>query len=307
MKSFLLFCFIGFICAPSFAQTKAKSGYDMVNYVITQLDKQIVIDKSKSKQIAALYKTTLDSTYVSTKQVFTDYYVVGGFNFLRDSLVTISFDSFYDSINDHEPIKKAGDEIFLFLNKTYGKPTESYGQTVSWTVKHYIIDFTIYDNGWGFYVNSINRELPKYESTADCEGAVGDFFGLVEDLTNLLLSNLVNGKIRLGSTTAAQMAAIFGDSKSYTKEFDGIRLSAYFVYEEGILSSIRYDYFYDCESAKSLLSEDKLDVKNKVETILSTQAKSSGSGDFIGYDWNLNTYRISQSNFTDGYALSINK
>jgi uncharacterized membrane protein YhaH (DUF805 family) len=153
------------------------------------------------------------------------------------------------------------------------------------------------------------EEYPTVEDTvsADCEGKVGDFFGLTNDLSDLLLTNLKSGKIALGKTTETEMAAIFGDAAAYNKEFDGIRVSAYFTYEGFKLSSIRYDYFYDCESAKSWLSTDKTDIKDQVETVLGATATTSGEGDFTIYDWDLIYYKVSQSNFSDGYALSINK
>lgn len=310
MKSFLLFCFIGFICTPSFAQSKAKSGFDMVNYVITQLDKQIVVDKSSSKQIAALYKAHFDSTFVEIKQEFNGYNVAGGFSFLRDSLISFSFDSFYDSLISQEVIKKDIDAIYLILSKKYGMPTESYDQTASWTIQHFKIDFASYDNGWGFYVSSLNRNydyFEGYEPEVDCEGVVGDFYGLTEDLSSVLLTNLKSGNLVLGVTSDVEVAAIFGDSVQYNKNFDGLVLSAYFTYAGGKLSSIRYDYFYDCENSRVLLAQDIVDIKVKIDVVLGQVADAVGEGDYAVYNWDFGSYKITQSVFSDGYALTVFK
>jgi hypothetical protein len=55
------------------------------------------------------------------------------------------------------------------------------------------------------------------------------------------------------------------------------------------------------------LSTDKTDTKDQVETVLGATATTLGEGDFTFYDWDLIYYKVSQSNFSDGYALSINK
>jgi hypothetical protein len=304
-KSLSSFLFILFYWS-ALAQNEPKSGLDMINYVVNQLDKKIIIDKSNSNEIASLYKLKADSNFVEIKNTFKDYYVGGSYLFLNDSLLSASFDSFYDSLITIEKIKNDADAIHLLLSKNYGLPSDSYDQTATWNIKHYSIDFTIYDNGWGLYIRSLNREYPSYDSTGNCAGIVGDFFTLNEDLTSVLLDNLKSEDIAIGYTSRDEMAAIYGDSIIYNKEYEGIRLSAYFTYKGDKLSSIRYDYFYVCEGAKVLLSQDKYDIKTKIESVLGT-ATVSGSGDFQTYDWTFKGYKITQTNFGDGYALSINK
>ncbi len=292
-------------------EIKQDSGLGVVKFLVSKLDGDIKVDVSKKEDIAKVLEMKAEDEYMSGKKEFKDkgYYVSQSVSLYEGTLQSISYDSFYDD-DKKEAAKKDAEEIKTFLNEKLGKTSDSYGETSTWDKDKYSIDFTIYENGWGFYVRS-KREVkyPTVEDTgsADCEGKVGDFFGLTEDLSNLLLSNLKSGKIALGKTTETEMAAIFGDAAAYNKEFDGIRVSGYFTYEGGKLSSIRYDYFYDCESAKSLLSTDKTDIKAKVETILGATAKTSGEGDFVAYDWDLKSYKVSQSNFSDGYALSINK
>jgi hypothetical protein len=304
-NSLLSFLFILYSWS-ALAQSEHKSGLDMINYVVNQLDKKIIIDKSNSNEIASLYKLKADSNFVEIKNIFKDYYVGGSYLFLNDSLISASFDSFYDSLVTIEKIKNDADGIHLLLSKNYGLPTDNYDQTTTWNIKHYSIDFTIYDNGWGVYIRSLNREFPSYDSTGNCAGIVGDFFTLDEDLTSLLLANLKSEDIAIGYTTKDEIVAIYGDSVMYNRDFEGIRLSASFTYKGDKLSSIRYDYFYVCEGAKVLLSQDKNDIKTKIESVLGT-ATVSGSGDFQTYDWTLKGYKITQSNFGDGYALSINK
>ncbi len=310
MKSTLFTLFLILSSCFSFAQTKAKSGSDMINYIITQLDKQIVIDKSSSKQIAALYKAPFDSSFIQIEQEFKGYYVAGGFSFLSDSLFSLSFDSFYDSLTSQELIKKDIDAIYLLLSKKYGMPNDSYDQTASWTIQHFKLDFASYDNGWGFYVSSLNRGFEyfeDYESGIDCEGVVGDFYGLTEDLSSVLLTNLKSGSLALGVTTDVEVATIFGDSVQYNKNFDGLVLSAYFTYAEGKLSSIRYDYFYDCENSRILLAQDIVDIKVKIDVVLGQVADAVGEGEYTVYNWDFGSYKITQSVFSDGYALTVFK
>jgi hypothetical protein len=292
-------------------EIKQDSGLGVIKFLMSKLEGNLKFDATKKEDIAKVLEMKAEDEYMSGKKEFKDkgYYISQSVSLYEGTLQSISYDSFYDD-DKKEAAKKDAEEIKTFLNEKLGKTSESDGENTIWEKDKYSVDFTIYENGWGLYVRS-NREVkyPTVEDTgsADCEGKVGDFFGLTNDLSDLLLTNLKSGKISIGKTTETEMAAIFGDAAAYNKEFDGIRVSAYFTYEGVKLSSIRYDYFYDCESAKSLLSTDKTDVKAKVETILGATAKTTGEGDFITYDWDLKSYKVSQSNFSDGYALSINK
>ncbi len=295
-------------------EIKQDSGLGVVKFLVSKLEGDLKFDASKKEDIAKALEMKAEDEYMSGKKEFTDstkgYYILKSVSLYEGTLQSISYDSFYDD-DKKEDAKKDAEEIKTFLNDKFGKASDSYGETSTWKKDNYSVDFTIYENGWGFYVRS-NREV-KYPTVDDvpedggCEGKVGDFYGLTNDLSDLLLTNLQSGKITLGKTTETEMAAIFGEATAYNKEFDGIRLSAYFTYEGDKLSSIRYDYFYDCESAKSLLSTDKTDIKTKVETVLGATATVSGSGEFEAFDWTLKGFKVSQSNFSDGYALSINK
>ena len=295
-------------------EIKQDSGLGVVKFLVSKLEGDLKFDASKKEDIAKALEMTAEDEYMSGKKEFTDstkgYYISKSASLYEGTLQSISYDSFYDD-DKKEAAKKDSEEILAFLNDKFGKDSDSDGETSTWKKDNYSVDFTIYENGWGLYVRS-NREV-KYPTVEDvpvdtgCEGKVGDFFGLTNDLSDLLLTNLKSGKISIGKTTETEMAAIFGEATAYNKEFDGIRVSAYFTYEEGKLSSIRYDYFYDCQGVLGLLSSDKADIKTKVETILGATAKTTGEGDFITYDWDLKSYKVSQSNFSDGYALSINK
>lgn len=291
-------------------EIKQDSGLGVVKFLVSKLEGDLKFDASKKEDIAKALDMKAEDEYMSGKKEFKEkgYYVSQSVSLYEGTLQSVSYDSFYDD-DKKEDAKKDSEEILAFLNEKFGKASDSYGETSTWKKDNYSVDFTIYENGWGLYVKS-NREVkyPTYEDPGTgCEGKVGDFFGLTNDLSDLLLTNLQSGKITLGKTTESEITAIFGDANSYNKEFDGIRLSAYFTYEGTALSSIRYDYFYDCESAKSLLGTDKSDIKAKVESVLGATATVSGSGEFEAYDWALKGYKVSQSNFSDGYALSINK
>jgi hypothetical protein len=296
-------------CKSGEEEIKQDSGLGMVKFLVQQTEGAIKFDETKKEDIAKIFEVKADDEYMSGKKEFKEngYYVSQNFSMYEGTLQSISYDSFYDD-GKEDAAKKDAEEIKTFLNDKLGKSADSYGETSTWKKGNYSIDFTIYSNGWGFYLRS-NREV-KYddyttEDNADCEGKVGDFYGLLDDLTAKLINNLKDGKIALGKTSEAEMTAIFGEATSYSPEFDGIRLSAYFTYDNGKLSSIRYDYFYDCESAKNMLSLDKSDIKAKIDGILGAST-TSGSGEFESYNWTAKSYTVSQSNFSDGYAFSVN-
>jgi hypothetical protein len=297
-------------CKGGEEEIKQDSGLGMVKFLVQQTESAIKFDETKKEDIAKIFEVTADDEYMSGKKEFKEngYYVSKNFSMYEGTLQSISYDSFYDD-GKEDAAKKDAEEIKTFLNEKLGKSSDSYGETTTWKKDKYSIDFTIYSNGWGFYLRS-NREV-VYEDevtegdTEGCEGKVGDFYGLLDDLTAKLINNLKDGKIALGKTTEAEITAIFGDATSYSPEFDGIRLSGYFTYEGGKLSSVRYDYFYDCESAKNMLNLDKSDIKAKIDGILGAST-TSGSGEFESYNWTAKGYTVSQSNFSDGYAFSVN-
>jgi hypothetical protein len=150
-----------------------------------------------------------------------------------------------------------------------------------------------------------NNDDLDIDYTSEADG-VGDFYGLKKDLTDLFITNIKNGNIVLGKTTKAEMVKLIG-SENFNKEYDGLRVSGYVIYTGDIVSSITLDYFYDTESALSLLDIDKEDITASISEYLGTSGESDGDYKDAGTTWKVGSQIIEQSNFPDGYTISVNK
>ncbi len=153
---------------------------------------------------------------------------------------------------------------------------------------------------------SENTDDIDYTSEADGVDGVGDFYGLKKDLTDLFITNIKNGNIVLGKTTKSEMVNIIG-GENFDKKYDGLRVSGYVTYtEDDVVSSITLDYFYDTESALSLLDIDKEDITASISEYLGVEGVAEGDYTDAPTNWSFNNQTISQSNFDDGYTIEIN-
>lgn len=153
--------------------------------------------------------------------------------------------------------------------------------------------------------NDISDDEIIYEVDDISADLIGDFYGLKKDLTDLFITNIKNGNIVLGKTTKAEMIKLIG-GENFEKEYDGLRVSGYVTYMGDVLNSITLDYFYDTESALSLLNIDKEDITASVSEYLGVEGKSDGDYKDAPIYWSFNNQTITQSNFNDGYTISLN-
>ncbi len=152
--------------------------------------------------------------------------------------------------------------------------------------------------------NTESENTDDIDYTSEADG-VGDFYGLKKDLTDLFITNIKNGNIVIGKTTKAEMVNIIG-GENFDKEYDGLRVSGYVSYTEDVVSSITLDYFYDTESALSLLDIDKEDITASISEYLGVEGVAEGDYTDAPTNWSFNNQTISQSNFDDGYTIEIN-
>ena len=60
-----------------------------------------------------------------------------------------------------------------------------------------------------------------------------------------------------------------GDDYGFNEKYDGLSVSGSFTFEDDIIQSISLNYFYNtCGGAKSLLSDDKKDIKTAITNAL---------------------------------------
>lgn len=147
---------------------------------------------------------------------------------------------------------------------------------------------------------AVDTAVVEEDNTADC---VGDYFGLESDLRDIFLANVQNGAIKIGKTTKAEMEKLTGSTDTFSKEYEGLRVSGYYTFEGDVLQGINLDYFYECEGALSLLDMDKSNITSAVNTTLGVDGVSEGDYEGAGTNWSVNGMNVRQANYSDGYGV----
>ncbi len=289
-------------------EIKLEDGKGYVKQLISAIESgDIKVDKSTKKDITKYFKFEDSSDeYLSTDENFKGYRLDRSFTINEEVLNSVSYNTFYDD-DAKDAAKKDSKEVLEYLKETLGKTESSGDSYFKWEKSKYEISYNIFDDGYSLYVKSFIE--PVYEDIEDDYSLDGecapDFYALRDDLVNKLVNNIANGKIAIGKTTKEEMATLTGDGNDFNYDYKGMNVSGYYSYEEGALSSISLNYFYNCESAMNLLSLDKSELGTDISAALNVDGEKDGTGENAGVTWKVGSQEFRQSNFNDGYAFHL--
>lgn len=268
----------------------------------------IKMDKATSKELAKYFDIEdKDSEYLYGDVKFEGYKLNRSFNMYDGVLNSVSYNTFYDD-DKKEDADKDSKEVLTYLKEKLGKAASESETYYQWKKESYDISVNIFKDGYSFNVNShTEKKYPEYESEEETtsDNCVGDFYGLKKDLVDKLMTNIKSGKIKVGTTTKAEIATLTGDGDAFNAEYDGLTVSGYYTYTADKLSNISLNYFYKCEGALSLLSVDKTDLADAIGAALGVTGKKNGTTEDAGTTWTVGKQSIQQTNFSDGYSIYI--
>lgn len=246
----------------------------------TQYENEITIAKTFSGY-------TFDADWGMTEDGVLDYFEIN---------------TFYDA-DKYDQATKDGDEILGLMKKLFGEPEELTEGFYDWEYNDTYVSFNIFEDGYSIYVDPVSSAEEEEDITC-----VGDFYNLKKDLTDMFINNMKNGLIKIGTTTKSQMQSLTGDGELFDKDYDGLWVAGSYSYDDnGVLTSIALDYFYDCSGALILLDIDKGDIT----TLINDALGSNGFKDTDDVDatvrWNVNGQSLRQEGYEDGYAILFDK
>lgn len=263
------------------------------------------------KSIVGPYVTETESM-ITYKRSFTGYSFTAEWAFTDGTLSYFTIDTFYDE-DKHSQAQQDGNEVRNLMKNIYGEPIESSDSEEAvysdWEVGELFISFDLFDDGYSIFVDpllDLDFGYDDIEPTTDDILCVGDFANLKMDLLNVFITNIKNGSIKIGKTTKSDMQSLTGDGELYDKDYDGLWVMGSYSYDEnGRLTDITLDYFYDCSGALILLDADKLEITEMInDAIGSTGVKETGYEEPSTF-WSVNGQNLSQESYDDGFAIIL--
>lgn len=288
-------------------KVKLEDGLGHVQQVIKAVESgDIKIDKSNKEDITKFFdfKSSSDE-YLTDNKNFDGYRLDKSYTMADDVLNSISYNTFYDEGKEDEA-EKDSKAVLEFLEKTLGDSEGSGDTYFTWTKSKYEISYNIFSDGYSLYIESfIEKEYDDIDpvSEGDCSP---NFFALRDDLVDNLITNIGNGKIKLGKTTKEEIIALTGDGNDFNHDYKGMNVSGYYSYTDNVLTSFSLNYFYTCDAAMDLLSLDKSDLYTAINNAIGVDGEKDGTGDDAGVTWKVDGQTLKQSNFSDGYAFYFN-
>lgn len=245
---------------------------------------------------------TQTETAITYKRSFTGYSFTSEWSFTEGKLSYFSVNTFYDA-EKYDNVSSDAEEIRALVTKIFGTPVSTETTYADWEHEEILISFDVFEDGYSLYIDPLSGDGSYSDITC-----VGDFYNLKKDLKEIFIANMKNGAIKIGSTTKDQIQTITGNGESFYKEYDGLWATASYTYDEnGKLSSLTIDYFYDCSGALILLDIDKGDIT----TIINEELGADGFKDTDAVDatvrWNVNGQSLRQEGYEDGYAILFDK
>lgn len=287
-----------------------EDGLGYVKQLINAVESgDIKVDKSTKKDITKYFDFEDSSDeYLSDDKNFKGYRLDKSFTMYDEVLNSISYNTFYDE-DEEDLAKKDSKAVLEYLEKTLGESEGSGDTYFTWTKSKYEISYNIFSDGYSLYVKSfIEKEYEEYDDydTGESDDCAPDFYALRDELVDKIITNIGNGKIKIGKTTKEEITALTGDGTDFNHDYKGMNVSGYYSYTGGVLTSFSFNYYYTCDAAKDILSLDKSELTTDISAELNVDAESDGTGEDAGKSWKIDGQTLKQSNFSDGYAYYFN-
>lgn len=274
-----------------------------VDFLLLKIDNgAIEIDNTTPAGISKIFKLDdIDTTNMSKEFVYNSYHLDQSFTFYNQKLNVIAYNSFYND-NAHEEAKLASEVLRDHLLIKLGVPDyPDEDLFTNWSKTNYQISFNIFNDGYSLYISSYKENLNVMALDTLCSP---DFYALKDDLINKIVTNIDNGKIKIGKTTKAEIKTLTGDANNFTYYYDGMNVSGYYSYADDLLTGFSFNYFYTCNDAMNLLSLDKSELTTSISDLFNIEGKKEGSN-YEGVTWEIDGQTLKQSNFNDGYAYYL--
>lgn len=260
------------------------------------------------KSIVGPYVTE-EGSYMSLKKSYSGYSLTAQWTFTSGTLMYYSLDTYYDA-DQYDKVPNEAEEVKQLMISIFGEPYSTGDTYAEWEFGEMYITFDFFEDGYSILIDPLYNDYGDYEGLEGFDDllCVGDMYTLKLDLKELFLTNINNGSIKIGSTTKAEMLTLTGNETNYAKDYAGLRVSGYYSFNEnGTLSAIDLDYFYECEGALSLMEMDIEDIMNLInEAFGSTGVKDSDTVESTIH-WTIDGQSVSQMNFSDGYSISLSR
>lgn len=273
---------------------KFMEGFKNGNFVIG------TTTASGIKAIVGPYVTETESM-VTYKRSFTGYSFAAEWSLTEGKLAYFTINTFYDE-DKRYMASQDGNEIKSLLDNIFGTAVASESTYSDWEYGDLSISFDLFEDGYSIYVDLLAGGDDDYDFLC-----VGDFENLKNDLQSVFIDNIKSGAIKIGKTTKDEMTSLTGSGELYDKDYDGLWVAGTFLYDDnGYLSSLSLDYFYDCSGALILLDVDKGDLTQAINDALGIQGSKSSDNVDATVSWNVKGQKLSQEGYEDGYAVLLN-
>jgi hypothetical protein len=287
------------------SQIQFKSGMELAKFMFDQLDKTLVMDESTVDKVAQVFNLTdanaNDLLHITHRPANKNYYLEYGFNFGNEACQNMQVDAFYDEGVAEQAVQEA-QEILKYVQSLFGDPT--YGSTdyFTWDREKYSVEVGTYENGWGVYIYSHNFNF--MENDLNCEGKEGDFSTLTNELFTLFFDQLKIDQ-PYNKITSQELVSYTGNGEYFSNEYAGIFVEGSYVYVEGELSEIWFDYFYDCPETIIHLDADANELKKLIMERTQVTATVTQNDGVMDYLWKFSSFELKLSQYYDGYGFYV--
>ncbi len=285
---------------------KLNSGADHATYLVKSLKiEKITLEKTTSEEIKTIFGLNINPYQMDSTLFFEGYRLDRQFNLTDDKVSSIIYSTYSEEEGegDGNQVIKDLEILQQELKNLLGDPKEKTETNTVWVINNTSISLSSFDSGFDLnidpYVLQEESDLDDYG-----ESCVGDFYNLKKDLNEVFLDLIVNGTIEIGVTSKDDITKIF-EAENYSIDYEGLSLSVIFLYDGGILSSITLDYLYVCDGAITFLEEDCIEITNEITNTLSITGNANEDNTLT--TWKIKNQTITQTNFEDGYSITITK
>ena len=150
------------------------------------------------------------------------------------------------------------------------------------------------------------QDIPNLKPEVS-ENCTGDFGSVSDHVQTTFLKPIGQGIIVLRQTPKDSVLTFVQGEQSVEKNYDGIRFNGYITFEDDQLIQIRYDYIYECPSAKEKLSIDQNIMYETCVSHLGKELEFTGESFTRSYFWKINEQDLVLSYYDDGFSLVAKK
>ncbi len=257
----------------------------------------VAMDKATENDIKTYFDITSSATndYISSKSTFTGFYLNKSFTMFKGVLYQVSYSSFYDK-GKEDLAKTDNDELTKYFTDKFGKSTGYSEKSMQWETENYTISYSIFDDG--YTIGFVSAKVDK----AAIEKEENKVAGASLDQVQKLIPAVVNGTIKLNTTTPGEIATLMGMEADDYYMSDKVQYETHYLnrnisISNKKVSSIKFSTFQDSNECTDLN-----DVSAYLETTLGSKFTSEGNTK----KWANKGYTVSITTYSgSGYDLNV--